>query len=328
MKPLRQALAFPVVIFRHHELLVAFVHRELKSRIEGSMLGRLWPLIQPIMLFAIYYLVFAKILKIGFSDTLAPHGEGNEGWRSTFYLVTGILPWTVLAEGLTRGSGVVLENANLIKKIAFPSELLPTYTTVVFHVYFLLGMVILLILQLAVVGSLPAALVWFPLILFLQFMFVNGVAMFLSASNIFVRDISQAVPVLVTFWMFTTPVFYDPGHMQNLAANELHHAQQNLNHQEYLVAQGGAEAEAATPEVALALRDEANQKHEALSTITTAMSYNPMAVLLDLYRAIFSHGVVPVEIGKILRFGIAAFVVQWLGYAWFLRCKGRFADEV
>ncbi|GJM22384.1 MAG: transport permease protein [Planctomycetota bacterium] len=325
MKPLRQALAFPAVMFRHHELLVAFVHRELKARIEGSMLGRLWPIIQPVMLFAIYYLVFAKILKIGFSDTLAPHGEGNEGWRSTFYLVTGILPWTVLAEGLTRGSGVVLENANLIKKIAFPSELLPTYTTVVFHVYFLLGMAILLIMQLAVVGSLPAALVWFPLILFLQFLFVNGVAMFLSASNIFVRDISQAVPVLVTFWMFTTPVFYDPGHMENLAAD--HHAAliENVNHQEYLAAQGDPDAHV---EEAVAARDEAAQKHEALSTITYAMSFNPMAGLLDMYRAIFSHGKVPVEPGKVLRFGIIALVVQWLGYAWFLRCKGRFADEV
>ena len=45
-----------------------------------------------------------------------------KGWRSTFYLVTGILPWQCLAESLTRGSGAVLENANLIKKIAFPSE--------------------------------------------------------------------------------------------------------------------------------------------------------------------------------------------------------------
>lgn len=328
MKPLRDALAFPAVLYRHHELLVAFVHRELKSRIEGSMLGRLWPLIQPVMLFAIYYLVFAKILKIGFSDTLAPHGEGNEGWRSTFYLITGILPWTALAEGLGRGSGVVLENANLIKKIAFPSELLPTYTTVVFHVYFMLGFVILLIMQLVIIGSLPTALVWFPLLLLLQFLFVNGVTMFLSASNIFVRDISQAVPVLVTFWMFTTPVFYDPGHMESLAANELHHAQQNLNHQEYLVTQGGAEAEAADVAGATAWRDEAENKHAALHRITTAMSYNPMAVLLNLYREIFSHGKVPVDVGKIARFGVIALVVQWLGYAWFLRSKGRFADEV
>jgi len=234
----------------------------------------------------------------------------------------------VLAEGLGRGSGVVLENANLIKKIAFPSELLPTYTTVVFHVYFLLGFLILLIMQLVIVGSLPTALVWFPLILLLQFLFVNGVAMFLSASNIFVRDISQAVPVLVTFWMFTTPVFYDPGHMEDLAANEAYNAQQNLNHQEYLVTLGGEEAAGAKVDEARAWLEESQKKHVALSRITTAMSYNPMAVLLDLYREIFSHGKVPVDKGKIVRFAFAAFVVQWLGYAWFLRCKGRFSDEV
>jgi len=197
MRPFRDALRLPIVLIGHRELLWSFVRRELKARIEGSMLGRLWPIIQPALLFAIYYLVFAQILKIGFSDDLAPHGPEQVGWRSTFYLITGILPWTLTAESLTQGSGVVLENANLIKKIAFPSELLPVYRVLVFHVYFAMGFLILLGLELIINGGLPVTLLWVPAVAFVHFMLVTGLTMFLSAANIFVRDVAQGVPVLL-----------------------------------------------------------------------------------------------------------------------------------
>ena len=114
-------------------------------------------MLQPALLFAIYYFIFVKILRIGFTDQLAPHGDEGKGWRNTFYLITGILPWTALAESLNRGTGVVLENANLIKKIAFPSELLPVYQVIVYHVYFLVGFGVLLALELSVNGGLPVA---------------------------------------------------------------------------------------------------------------------------------------------------------------------------
>jgi lipopolysaccharide transport system permease protein len=111
------------------------VRRELKSRIEGSILGRIWPIAQPAMLFAIYYFIFVKILRIPVNDQLAPHGPEPQsmGWRATFFLISGILPWTVLAESLGRGTGVVLEHANLIKKIAF-QRASAVYQVLVYHV--------------------------------------------------------------------------------------------------------------------------------------------------------------------------------------------------
>ena len=321
MSTLGSALLLPVVIWDHRELLVAFVRRELKARIEGSVLGRLWPVIQPAMLFAIYYLVFAKILKIPLGDSLAPFDEEGKGWRSTFYLITGILPWAVLAEGVSRGAGVVLENANLIKKIAFPSELLPTYTTIVFHVFFLVGFAILLALEGAINGGLPWGLFWLPALLVVQFLFVNGVAMFLSAANIFVRDVSQAVPVLVTFWMFTTPVFYDPGEL--LKQSEVVYTRLTAQMED-----AEASGDPAYISDTRAELDNITDTYEFASLSVEAMSYNPMAVLLDLYRSIFSYGKVPFPVVRLLKLAAVAFLVQWLAYAFFLRCKGRFADEV
>lgn len=332
MNALRDALRLPQVLAKHRELLGAFVRRELRARIEGSILGRMWPIIQPVVLFAIYYLVFAQILKIGFSDDLAPHEPERVGWRSTFYLITGILPWTALAESLTRGSSVVLENANLIKKIAFPSELLPVYSTVVFHVYFLVGFVILLVLELAVNGSLPAALAWLPLIVLAQFLFVNGIAMFLSAANIFVRDVSQAVPVAVTFWMFTTPVFYDLAAISKGQEAAVAVAAAQVENAERALAEsadpGAAQRLQASIEEARLAETKVRDTQVLVGRTVGLMKLNPMATLLDLYRSIFSYGKVAFPIGRLFGFlGIGA-VVQVLAYAFFLRSKGRFADEV
>ncbi|HTE04991.1 MAG TPA: ABC transporter permease [Planctomycetota bacterium] len=293
MSPLTDALRLPFVVVRYRELLSAFVRRDLKARFEGSILGRIWPVLQPAILFAIYYVIFAKLMQQRFADTMPPHGEEGTGWRSTFFLITGILPWTALAESLARGTGVVLENANLIKKIAFPSELLAIYQVIVYHVYFLVGFVILLGLELAVNGGLPAALVWFPAVLLVQMMFISGLAMLLSAANVFVRDIMQAVPMLLTFWMLTTPVFYDLNTIQAAAAL------------------GGKPGDV-----------------DWAGMAGTAMHYNPMAILLGIYRAMFSFGAVEFPLVGLIKLALVAAITLWLGYAYFLRSKGRFADEV
>ena len=319
MHPLRDAFRLPMVLVQYHELLRAFVKRELKARVEGSMLGRLWPVLQPAVLFGIYYFVFARLLKIGFSDDLAPHGPDHVGWRSTFYLITGILPWTVLAESLSRGAGVVLENANLVKKIAFPSELLPVYTVVVNHVYFFIGYGLFLAMEWTVNGSLPVALVWLPAVVLLQFVFISGISMFLSAANIFVRDVMQLVPVAVTFWMFTTPVFYD------LSAVEVKLDAELASAQAHVAALAPDDPGRGLAEGVVAERQEAVDDMRRINGI---MEWNPMATVLELHRSIFSYGKVPFDVGKLARFGALAVVVQLVGYAFFLRCKGRFSDEV
>lgn len=310
------ALQLPAVIWRHRALVGAFVWRELKARYEGSAFGRVWPVVQPLILFAIYFLIFSRLLKIGFTDTLAPHGEAGEGWRTTFYLITGILPWTALAECLARGSGVVLENANLIKKIAFPSELLVVSQVVVFHVYFLIGFAILVVLEAVVNVGLPPEILWAPVLLIVQAAFVCGITLFLSAANVFVRDVAQAVPVIVTFWMFTTPVFYDLAAIRNAAADQVVNQQNRL-------------------EAGLSTQADLDAAHEAVASIErgmSAMGYNPMASILDLWRAMFSYGgpdgTLVFPVAKLVNVTIVSIVVLVLGYAYFARCKGRFADEV
>jgi len=319
---IKSIFAFPWLLIKHWELLWSFVLRELRAKFEGSVLGRFWPVLQPLVLFAIYYLIFAKLLKIPVSIDIMPWGDpdnlgatmetANAGWRSTFFLITGILPWIAVSECLVRSSGIVLENANLIKKIAFPSELLPTYVVILNHIYFLVGFVVFLIIQLGVNGTLPAQLIWFPLILVLQMIFLLGLGMFVGALNIFIRDVTQIVPLFTMFWMFSSPVFYEPKVLAMLG----------------------------NPKQSGFVRD-----------LLPYLPINPVYNLLTVYRDIFKFGretlIVMEERGEdlvpvvkevltnqsisydcLMIFALQAVFTFIVGYAFFLRSKGRFADEV
>jgi lipopolysaccharide transport system permease protein len=118
--------------------------------------------------------------------------------------------------------------------------------------------------------------------------------MVLSAANVFVRDVMQAVPMLLTLWMFTTPVFYDVAALHSGSGQ--------------LMSEGG--------------------KVDLVEVAYVAMSYNPMAILLGMYRSMFSYGTIPFPLMALVKMAAVAGVTLWLGYAYFLRSKGRFADEV
>ena len=142
-------LNFPRVAYQNRDLLRSFVWRDIASRYEGSYLGKLLPIIYPLLLLALYHLVFAKFLGLKFGED---NPLVNGGWTTTFYLLSGILPWLAFADTMSRSTSVVLENANLIKKVAFPSEMLPTFVVLTQLVQFLIGLVLLSVLYAIVVG--------------------------------------------------------------------------------------------------------------------------------------------------------------------------------
>src|SRR5258706_1930159 len=188
---LAQALRFPSVAYVHKDVLGAFVRRELKARYQGSLLGRLWPVLQPLLQFAVFGFVFAVVLQqqLTTSNSIVP-----SQWGIVFFMLSGIIPWITFAESTQRGVQVVIENANLIKKIAFPSELLPTQVVLVATVQQLIAFALLvptyLIVVLAVSGapmadrlSVASHLAFLPVPLLLQFVFATGLAMLTASFN-------------------------------------------------------------------------------------------------------------------------------------------------
>lgn len=197
-----RALIIPFrVLATHHSTIEAFVRRDIRSRYVTSVLGLSWALIQPVALLLLYTFVFAYILKIRF---------GPNGTTGSFalYLFCGMLPWLAFAEGITRSASVIVEQAPLIKKVLFPSEILPVYVVVSALVMELVGLVILL----AGVGLFHRGLGWrlilLPVVLAFQFLFTMGIGWVLASLNVFLRDVGQILGLCLTLWMFLTPIFY------------------------------------------------------------------------------------------------------------------------
>ncbi len=191
------ALARQCVRFR--ELLVSLTRRELNARYRGSVLGKSWLVLQPLAFLGIYYVVFSQLFET----------KTSVGSPSTFALAMfcGLVPWIGHAETVQRGSNCVLEHGGLIKKFAFPTEILPVYMTLVSLINTMVGFVMVALAVGYFEGHPPRMLWLFPIALVLQGMFTMGIVYLLSAISVYVRDIAQMVPMLMVFWFFMSPIF-------------------------------------------------------------------------------------------------------------------------
>ena len=177
------------------------VSRAIRTDYLENLTGFAWLILQPLILLAVYAFVFTTIFKSRVPDA------GMGGFVP--YLAVAFWPWTAFSEAVLRSSNCVSANAALIGKVAFPSELLPLSSVTATFVMNVAGyLAVLLVLQLmgspihwvGVILALP--------VLVLLYLFASGLALFVSALQVFIRDVSQILPPLMTFWFFTTPILY------------------------------------------------------------------------------------------------------------------------
>jgi len=177
------------------------VSRAIRTDYLENLTGFAWLLLQPLLLLAVYAFVFTVIFKARIPDT------GAVGFVP--FLAIAFWPWTAFSESVLRASASVTSNAALIGKVAFPSELLPLSTvTATFMMHMVGYLAVLLVIQLLGtpihwLGLLAAV----PLLLML-WLFSCALALLTSALQVFVRDVAQILPPLMTFWFFTTPILY------------------------------------------------------------------------------------------------------------------------
>ena len=184
-------------LVRYRALVESLVSRELKARYRGSVLGFVWSFVNPLLLLLTYTLVFTVILPNRQPD-IQPF---------FLFLFCGILPWTWFQASLSESSGVLIASANLIKKVLFPAEVLPTVCVLANLAHFLLGLPILL-LFLAWQGKLAWTAVLLPLPILVQLVLTLGLSLFLSALTVHFRDIQNILSHVLHLWFFATPVIY------------------------------------------------------------------------------------------------------------------------
>ena len=185
-------------LFRYRLLIQSLVGRELKARYRGSILGFLWSFINPLLLLLTYWLVFSFIFPGARTRSVEPY---------FLFMFCGILPWTWISAAVLESAGVLISSGNLIKKVLFPAEILPTVTVLANLVHLLLGLPILL-LFLVLAGHLGPHALLFPVPLLVQLVFCLGLGLFVSALTVHFRDLQNILSHLMHLWFFASPVLY------------------------------------------------------------------------------------------------------------------------
>ncbi len=185
-------------LFDYRELLFNLTHKEVKVKYKNSFLGFIWSLVTPLVMLVVFYVAFGIIFKL--------RAQGMSYYA--FYLMSGILAWNFMSTSLLLSVGSLVSNADLVKKVYFPREVLPLSHLGSSSFHFLLQELMLVIFLVAFRVPLTPWIFLFPLIMLLELTFIAGLAMFLSALNVFYRDVQHFTEIALMAWFWMTPIIY------------------------------------------------------------------------------------------------------------------------
>lgn len=177
------------------------VVRQIRQDYLDNVTGFAWLIIQPLLLLSVYAFVFTTIFDSRIADA------GDIGFVP--YLAVAFWPWTAFSEAILKATGAITTHSALVTKVAFANEQLPlAMVTATFIMHSAGFLAVLLVLQLTgteiqwlyLLGVIP--------VMFLLWMLAGAISLFTSSSQVFLRDIAQILPPLMTFWFFTTPILY------------------------------------------------------------------------------------------------------------------------
>lgn len=182
-------------------LLVNLFRMNLRDRYLGSSLGSFWAISNPLLMLALYTYIFGFVFKVklpGAETTL----------EYVIWLISGYGPWIATTEATIAAASSVVGASGLVKNMAFKSELLPIAGALVGIVNLAVSLAFLTVLLVCAGRSIPWSIVFLPIVMLLQFSWIIALGMWLSAIAVFVRDVLQILPTLLTAILFMTPIFY------------------------------------------------------------------------------------------------------------------------
>jgi len=186
---------------RRFDLILSLAKRELAARYRGSVLGFFWAVLTPVVMIAIFTIIFAGIFKARF-------GAGSSQWDYALYLFCGLLPWNAFQESLQLSSNTIVAHSNLVKRVVFPLETLPVSLSLAAVANQMFGTVALILAAILFRGELHGTIVFLPLLLIPQLLATFGAAWLVASLGVFVRDIVQGITLLLMAWMYLTPIIY------------------------------------------------------------------------------------------------------------------------
>jgi ABC-2 type transport system permease protein len=191
-------------IWLSRELLVYLVRTEIKVKYKNSVLGLVWSMVAPAMTLAIYFFVFQVVL-------------GNKMPDFVIFLFAGLLIWNLFSLGVLTGTGVVVNNAGIVKKVSFPREILALAAVGSACVFFFFQAIVMVIFMIVLNSSPDWS--YIPLLLLALvtgIVLASAIAILLSSINVYLRDTQHLIEVVLTAWFWACPIVY--AYQQNIAA--------------------------------------------------------------------------------------------------------------
>jgi lipopolysaccharide transport system permease protein len=195
----------PFVVLAHHRrLTMELAKREITDRYSGQFLGILWAIGHPLIMIAVYVFVFGGVFKIRIG------GTAEMPLDYITYLLSGVIPWLAFQESMAKSSTIIVSNANLVKQVVFPIEVLPAKGAISSLITQGLFLMLLTIYVATTQAFVPWTYLLIPLLLVVQLMAMIGIGYLLAAIGVYFRDVKDFVQVFGTVGVYLMPVFYLP----------------------------------------------------------------------------------------------------------------------
>ena len=186
----------------HASLLRQFTKREIEKRYKGTLLGLCWSFFTPLLMLAVYAVVFGFIFRGSYGH------PGETKMQFVLGLFCGMLVWDLIAGSLASAPMLIVQNANFVTKVIFPLEILPIAMVVATLVHTAIGFVPLLLLimisqGMIAISGLSLFLIFIPIVFYCL-----GLSWIISALGVFLRDIGAMMPAVITILMFLSAIFF------------------------------------------------------------------------------------------------------------------------
>ncbi len=183
-------------IYKYRQMVFSLVHKELRGRYKGSVLGFFWTFLGPLLQLIVYTFVFSIIMR-------------QQIEKYYLFLFVALVPWIFISTCVSLGANCVLIYGDLVKKIYFPREVLPiSFVTSQFVNMLYTFVVIFAVIAFTRHGVNFHALLYLPVIMIVEYFLALGITLLFSSLTVYVRDIAHILGIVTMAWQFLTPVMY------------------------------------------------------------------------------------------------------------------------
>lgn len=183
-------------VYKYRELLKNNVKKEIRGRYKNSALGVLWTFLNPLLQLLVYAIIFPIILKV----------------PQEYYVVfvcCGLIPWTFFTASVSQGASTIIGNANIVKKVYFPREILPLSVVLSGTVNFVISCLIIVGFCLVFGLGLTWHILLLPIVLVIQIILQLAISLILSSVTVYFRDLEHFVQIGLMLMFYATPIVYD-----------------------------------------------------------------------------------------------------------------------